>query len=102
MYGLTMIIILFLVFFLNAAKDNFVGSLMFVVAVDPKHLTLSNHLGALVTTGYYASYAFGRLVYSFLGLVFPVQVSHHILSDQVLELVQLYGFDCRFFWRARS
>ena len=76
-YGFVMIAILFFVFFLNAAKDGFVSALMYVVAVDTK-LDFSVHQGSLLATGYYASYAVGRLVYSFLGLKIPVQV-HNIM-----------------------
>ena len=95
-----MIAILFFVFFLNAAKDGFVSALMYVVAVDTK-LEFSVHQGSLLATGYYASYAIGRLVYSFLGLKIPVQV-HNIMIPLCCFEAYTFTICFRFFLEALS
>ena len=74
LYGVALIIILFLIYMLNSGKDNSISTLMYAVAVDTS-LGFTPLQGSLLAMGYYVGYAAGRLVYAILGFFLPVQVS---------------------------
>ena len=74
LYGVAMIIILFLIYAFNSGKDNSINTLMYAVAVDRK-LKFTPLQGSLLAMGYYIGYAGGRALYAIIGICIPVQVS---------------------------